>query len=361
MRFYPHLQDTGGFFVTLLEKVGETNFVDQEAVPTMAELGIDEDVKVPKPERGFSEDPFWTLPLHIAAGLKKGLREYYGVADVDSEQFAHLLIRSTQDPNALAEDGTELRPVGVDDVNMIYKVSAPVHDLLRRSSGHRFVSAGIRFVENFSKRNKHLTLDCDWRITAEGLEGVSHLLNRHVITVGLEDFRTLLRMSQPKFEEFTPKLAAHLAEVVKGGVGVVAIHIVPEPLSEEALAAMTKRERLINTSEQWVMGWLGFTSFTLAVRKLELMSWRNLYLTPDYSFQFDPVINTISDEEKAVLIEANRKRKEERDAERKRDVKEAKAKRRADRRAERDVAAPSDSKPEEEPPTAEQLTEEKKE
>lgn len=361
MRFYPHLQDTGGFFVTLIEKVGETNFVETEAVPSMAELGIDEDVKVPKPERGFSEDPFWTVPPSIAEGLKKGLREYYGVSDVDSEQFAHLLVRSPQEPSGVASEGAEPKPLTVDDVNMIYKVSAPVHDLLRRSSGHRFVSAGIRFVENFSKRNKHLSLECDWRITAEGLSGVSQLLQHHVVTVGLEDFRVLLRVHQPKFEEFSPKLAAHLAEVVKGGVGVVAIHIVPEPLSEEVLASMTKRERLISTTEQWVMGWLGFTSFTLAIRKLELKSWRNLYLTPDYSFEFDPIINTISDEEKAVLIAANQKRKAERDEERKRDVKDAKAKRRADRRAERGPAPSGDSDAQLPQEPAEKTTEEKPE
>ena len=344
MRFYPHLQDTGGFFVAVLEKVGETNFAgeDSSAAASMAELGFEDDAKVPKPERGFSEDPFWTVPPHIAAGVKEGLHGYYGVEDVNSDEFAHLLIRSPHDPNATPEDGKDVKPVRVEDVNMIYKVSAPVHDLLRRSSGHRFVSAGIRFVENFSKRNKHLSLDCDWRITAEGLAGVAHLLNRHVVTVGLSDFRVLLRANQPKFEEFTPALAAHLAEVVKGGVGVVAIHVVPEPLSEDVLASMSKRERLINTTPQWVMGWLGFTSFTIAIRKLELKSWRNLYLTSDYTYEFDPVVNTISDEEKAALIEANKKRKLERDAERKRDVKEAKAKRRADRRAERDA---NESKP----------------
>lgn len=379
MRFFPHLQDTGGFFVAVLEKVGETNFCSSETVapPSVTELGLD-DAKEPKAERGFSEDPFWAVPEVIEHDLKKGLSEYYGVEDVNCDAFSHLLIRSPVDPNASAssssesEFGNPAAKARVEDVNMIYRVSAPVHELLRRSKGQRFVSAGIRFVENFAKKNKHLTLDCGWRITAEGLSGISHLLRRHVVQIGLEDFKTLLRLEKPKFEEFTEKLRKHLEQVAVAGVGVVAINVIPsldyEDLTseqkEEKLSQMSKRERLIHTTNQWVMGWLGFTSFTLAIRKLELKSWKNLYLTNDYSFEFDPTVVIVNEEEKAELIRQGREKKAQRDAERKRDVKEQKAARRAGRpkkgeNSDNNKDTNTDEKPVAEQEKKEEMTEKK--
>ena len=319
----------------MLEKTAETHFNLENPAESMRDLGLEEDAKDPKPERGFSEEPFYTVPHHILHGIKEGLSQYYGVQDVNSSEFSHLLIRSPNDPNGTTTDesgNTVPNMLQIEHVNMIYKVSAPVHDLLNRTRGHRFVSAGIRFLENFSKRNKHLSLDCDWRITAEGLSAVSSFLTRRVVQVGLIDFKTLLSVAQPKFSEFTDPLKAHLEELVKSGVGVVAIHVVPEALSDAELQSLSERERLIRTTPQWVMGWLGGTSCTLAIRKLELKSWRNFYLTSDYTHEFDPTVNNVSAEEKAALIEAGRAKKAEREEERKRVNREAKAKRRNERR-----------------------------
>lgn len=329
------MQDTGGFFVAVLEKTGETHFNSHEAAPNLTELGLEDDAKEPKPERGFSEDPFYSLPSHVAESVKKGLHEYYGIQDVEGEEFRYLLMRSANDPNTAISEGSETEPakkVAIEDINMIYKTSAPVHDLLRRTRGIRFVSAGVRFVENFSKRNKHLTLSCDWRVTAEGLLAVAPHLTRHVIQIGLEDFKLLLKETAPKFELFSASLAAQLTELAKDGVGVVSIKIVPEPISEAELATLSRRERALRTTTQWVMGWLGKTSLNHAIPKLELKSWRNFYLTSDYSFEFNPKINTITDEEKAALIETNRAKKAEREAQRKEANRAEKAKRRNDRR-----------------------------
>lgn len=334
--------------MAVLEKTAETPFDLASSAETMRDLGLEDDAKDPKPERGFSEEPFYTVPPNILASIKEGLSSYYGVQDVESSEFSHLLIRSPNDPNGTTtnESGqTVPNSVQIEDVNMIYKVSAPVHDLLNRTRGHRFVSAGIRFVENFSKRNKHLSLDCDWRVTAEGLSAVSSVLTRRVVEVGLVDFKLLLSVPQPKFEEFTAPLKANLEEMVKGGVGVVAIHVVPEPLTPTELESLPHRERLLRTTPQWVMGWLGATSCTLAIRKLELKSWRNFYLTSGYSHEFNPIVNNVSPEDKAALIEAGRARKAEREEERKRVNREAKAKRRNERRqaaeAERNEASTS--------------------
>ena len=335
--------------MAVLEKVAETHFASSGEGANLAELGLVDDAKEPKPERGFSEDPFYSLPIHVAESVKEGLHRYYGIEDVEGEEFRYLLMRSANDPNVplTDENGVVIKKtVAIEEINMIYKASAPVHELLRRTRGIRFVSAGVRFVENFSKRNKHLKLSCDWRVTAEGLLAVSQYLTRHVVQVGLDDFRALLRLNQPKFEEFSESLRDNVTTLAKDGVGVVAIHLVPTPPTAEEASLLSKRELALRTTPQWVMGWLGKASFTHAIPKLELKSWRNFYLTSDYSFEFDPTINTITDEAKALLIETNRAKKAEREAQRKEANRAEKAKRRNDRRKAAELASSSAPEPE---------------
>lgn len=89
------------------------------------------------------------------------------------------------------------------------------------------------------------------------------------------------------------------------------------------------------------MGYLGWTSCSIGINKLELKSWRNFYLTDSYSYQFDPTVSTISDEEKALFIEAGKAKKAQRDAEKKKVNRAAKALRRQQRAKDRATTSTS--------------------
>ena len=163
LRVYPHLQNTGGFFVAVIEKADE---IDHKAVASEGELAIK---RTPKPSRFFKagENEFRHLNV-ITDPTLKNIYEFYGiVADKVRQSGLGFFVRSERDP-----------------IKSIIVVSAEAHGILSATvQEHReqnkksvynrslkMVNAGVRAFEIY-ETNSHLDVLCPYRPLFESLSG----------------------------------------------------------------------------------------------------------------------------------------------------------------------------------------------
>lgn len=243
MRIVPHDQDTGAFFIAVLQ-VGSASKTQTEAAdmngqaetvmerwvlfcavafdlrPTgkppansddttnvpckrppadsedapAKKAKVEKEFKIPGPlDRKWGEDPFIYLPDDDEA--LREVKEIYGISD--DFPFQQTVTRSVGPRH-----------------KTIYFTSNDVKSLLQAKDVHRLkvVNAGLKlFVRNDSDKGA-LT---PYRVHSEGLPYlVGHLSEKRVIKgVPAQDIFTLLQTEYPKLSEFTPETAEKLASM----------------------------------------------------------------------------------------------------------------------------------------------------
>ncbi|KAI8906840.1 S-adenosyl-L-methionine-dependent methyltransferase [Gorgonomyces haynaldii] len=196
LRIYPFSQNTGGFFVAVLEKVGDYGALDkrnkmkEEAVEESDEEPEQKKPKIeeeqPKKKGKFAyrkEDPF--VYLKDDHPVLKICKDNYGLpADFAPGQF---LIR-TEKVDA--------------DFTYVYLVSELVKQVMQ-SDKLKVINTGVKAF----KRNggdKHSELAGGFRLVSEGISTIAPYLSeeRH-LRVSLEDLLVFLKQGYPKIQEFT--------------------------------------------------------------------------------------------------------------------------------------------------------------
>jgi len=112
---------------------------------------------------------------------------------------------------------------------------------------------------------------CNWRLLREGLMSALPFINHQTITLTYPDFAILLKSGEPVlFKEFSEEFRNHLSSLEAGTV-IMSIDI------DSKIDPNIKR-RL------WYLGWRGNNSLNLCVKKKEIESLRNIFLSSNYKY-----------------------------------------------------------------------------
>ncbi|KAK9465092.1 S-adenosyl-L-methionine-dependent methyltransferase [Lipomyces arxii] len=237
MRVYPHDQDTGAFFIAVLEKTADATEVSlkraaEENVENEAnkrtktstdasEVTEDATVADAKPEqpvlekkkrlpRDANEEPFKFLPPDHPA--IENCWKFYSVSS-DFPRNSLLVRNATGDP-----------------VRTIYYVHPRLQPIISLNDTKlKFIHAGIKLFAY----QKTLEGSCPWRVQSEGMSvlysHVAHDLNApeadhvRVVRCGLETLKILCRVVFPKFNEFQDK--GFLDQILKVNEGCVFLEV----------------------------------------------------------------------------------------------------------------------------------------
>lgn len=209
VRIFPHYQDTGAFFVAVLEKIQPLDNKterkkDNDKIEETNEVCSEEESSESKPPNkkikltvskkkisGYKEDPF--VFFKDDEDVWGNIKEYYEI----SEEF---------DPKCL------LTRCHVGKKKNIYFCSPAVRDLVTMNQGYlKFINTGLKtFVRS---DNRHMK--CPFRIAHEGLECmISHIKGRRV-NIPKEDLLKLLDSTDPQKAPEIVSLSQNVQDQVK--------------------------------------------------------------------------------------------------------------------------------------------------
>lgn len=270
VRVYPHQQDTGGFFIAVLEKRSETeeevekrnarkgsplpeeaskkakteDITESEAPSAetvveepAAEKAAAAPVKKEKLPRDANEEPFVFLPSDHPVLLN--CWNFYGI----KEEFPRdsLLVRNAQG----------------DPTRTIYYVDPALKPILQLNDDKlKFIHAGVKFFSH--QRN---TETCEWRIQMESILMLTPYLDKkRVITGTLDMIRVLATESFPKFAYFKENFPDFYSQI--------------ENIPEGCIVVQTPKK--INPAETYLFPvWKGRGSCNLMIPKEDLHELRH--------------------------------------------------------------------------------------
>ncbi|GAA5881341.1 hypothetical protein JCM1840_006765 [Sporobolomyces johnsonii] len=294
LRLYPHLQDTGAFFVCVLVKKGgedkgekkENEKKDEvakrerasspvegqpeakkaraeeeekvevlpeaaaEAAPA-AEDKVAEDAKMAEEGEGqekeqtmgagrpFNEEPYIYL-TGLADEQVQICKDFFDIAP--SFPFDSLLVRNTA--------GAALRS--------IYLTSALTKSILLSNAytRMRLISCGVKLFTR-QDSSKDGTYACKWRINSEGLEVIRpYLGEKRIVKVGQDALRQLMENVSVKFDELKDERIKERVMAMEPGSAVLRV--------EKAKGADTEAEE-----DLYLAFWISKTSCNLMVEKVE--------------------------------------------------------------------------------------------
>lgn len=216
IRVYPHLQNTGGFFITVFEKIDPTT----QSTPAKRsnEESTEDEVKKPKVEdekikphpqartkmpRNANEEPFIFLPEDNAE-----LKKCWPFYDF-SEKFP--------------KDCTLVRNATGEPLRSIYYVAPIIRDLLSIDDQKlKIIHAGIKLF--VSQRND--AGDCPWRVQNESL----HTLKQYIgesrqATCNLELLKHLFQAGFPRLSDLKDIDPEFFAKLDTMGEGCVFLNV----------------------------------------------------------------------------------------------------------------------------------------
>eukprot|EP01133_Synstelium_polycarpum_P011949 gene11949-13925_t len=292
MRVYPHFQDTGGFFITVLEKVAElkdqmgrrlTNWNNANAAA--AEAGTDapatdapvadvpadnmsvelkpEDINSPvldlpvavegeekeaekdekteekkkkNPYVKFFEEPF--LPLPEAAKKEfEQVKQFYGLNAEFPEQ--QLLSRSSNAPK-------------------MYLASTPMMEIIQGDKGGRLkvINAGLKA---FQKHDGVGDQACSYRISQDAVTWIEPFMTKRVLSMTHDELTIIIRETEPMFTEFSKDTENALTTLEQG-----------------CFLIKIQQNSNAQTSGMVFAVWRGKKSIHLLVQKKEIQSLANI-------------------------------------------------------------------------------------
>lgn len=195
MRVYPHQQNTGGFFITVFEKIGDLEKNDDKkrlpdnSIEKSDEKKIksnDEATVVPQKKerlpRDANEEPFiFVDPNHKAI---KSCWKFYGIDD-NFDKNTCLVRNATGEPT-----------------RVIYTVSPSLRDIIQANDDRlKIIYAGVKLF--VSQRSD---IECSWRIQGESLPIMKHHMSgKRIVSANLDMLKLLLTDSFPKIEDLEAK------------------------------------------------------------------------------------------------------------------------------------------------------------
>lgn len=217
VRVYPHQQDTGGFFIAVLEKEHETEDSKKANARQGSPLPEEETKKVkiddtPSTEivteskapeakkeklpRDANEEPFVFLPSDHP--VLNNCWDFYGIKDSFPKES--LLVRNAQG----------------DPTRTIYYVDPSLKPILQLNEAKmKFIHAGIKFFSH--QRN---TETCEWRIQMDSVLLLAPYLDgKRIVSGTLDMVRVLATESFPKFaffEEKFPEFYEQIKDIPEG-------------------------------------------------------------------------------------------------------------------------------------------------
>lgn len=194
IRVYPHQQNTGGFFITLLEKAPKEKSEEpakKKFKPTTTPVEKKEKLASATKD---NVEPFNFLPADHPE-LQK-CWNFYGFNKEDIQITESCFVRNaTGDPSRI-----------------IYLSTPIVRDFLTANEEKlKIVHSGIRFFVT-----QRTDLECPWRIQAEAIDivrSIFHENNPRVLSIDLPLFETFLKEAFPKYHELEAKFPEFVAKV----------------------------------------------------------------------------------------------------------------------------------------------------
>ncbi|ORY85442.1 S-adenosyl-L-methionine-dependent methyltransferase [Protomyces lactucae-debilis] len=239
LRIYPHLQDTGGFFVAVIEKTAEVDFNDMESVrykKRPADGSPQQALKRTKPEQPLEEtaagevtvdqvpteiasiqaertaEP--TLPQEVIIDKPKFMRslndEYFTFLPSTHPEIQSIAQYFGFDKSGLPLDCFLSRNISGEPVRTLYYATARVKTLIQHNMGRlRFVHAGVKI---FCKQTMaHLATTspepveeiCPWRLSSDCMDvAESHVAADKVATCTLAELKVFMEHEYPKADLF---------------------------------------------------------------------------------------------------------------------------------------------------------------
>jgi tRNA (cytosine34-C5)-methyltransferase len=283
-RLLPHHQDSGGFFVAVLERVPPSvnnNNVNVTAEPVteapvndipVTEVNITETPvnDIPVTESNITETPVTESPVNATPAPeshatepqpKKQRQPKFGEplsvlseTDLASEQWTKVKsFYGLRDDFPLRQLITRAQS-GVS--NRYYFVTARVRDLLQaQTHTFRVVHTGTKMFERADNQGPY----CSLRICQEGAHLLYPYMTRRVITITWEDLCTLLMHRHPFFTQFSATVRAQLVDLLSGSC----LFVLPP-------CEQTQHNRFV------FAGWRGKNSCNLQMSSEEFKSLKSL-------------------------------------------------------------------------------------
>lgn len=238
VRVYPHLQNTGGFFITVFEKQDNSTTkraatpseMEPETKKAKLETSVETSSLIPtskkKTPRNANEEPFIFLDPQ-----NEQLMKCWSFYEVD-EKFPRdtCLVR-----NATGEASRS-----------IYYVSPSVAQVLRiESQKLKLIHAGIKI---FSAQRKDHEL-CPWRVQNEGLGIIkAHLGSSRQLSTNMDNLKILLTSAYPLIKElessgFDAEFSKALTEMSEG---CLFLRIVRDPSLEDLFVPLWRGKANVN-------------------------------------------------------------------------------------------------------------------
>jgi len=217
IRVLPHQQNTGGFFVAVLQKISllpwesvtkaQASETSQAALQTEAEgeqVMVVEQASgtrspLRKKRRGnvFKEDPF--IFFEKDEPLWPPIKEFFGIDE-------------TLDPSLLLTRNKDGRK------RNIYVVNRLIRDITRINEGHiQIINTGVKMFS----RSDNRTSECDFRMTEEGASILmKHMTKKRRVVINRNDLEILLMndLSElaPEMSRFSPATVEQLKPLATG-------------------------------------------------------------------------------------------------------------------------------------------------
>lgn len=208
VRILPHFQDTGGFFIALLQKTAEIpGYTIPEEIKPQASLAY-EKKKGGKSRVPFTESPF--LPLSGDwSPVVENIRNFYGLRE--DFPVSCLMTRSEKSPT-------------------VYFVAPGCMEVLEAQKldpSIKIIHTGLKLFQKRALEN----VKCEFRVCAEGLPYLLPFITKRKLTISVEDFHILFKNNLPLFGEFSPEFAQQL-QALDVGSAVVTVSFNREHLKE---------------------------------------------------------------------------------------------------------------------------------
>ncbi|KTW30461.1 uncharacterized protein T551_01744 [Pneumocystis jirovecii RU7] len=239
LRIYPHLQNTGGFFVAVFEKIGklndsggnnsEENLNKQKRESNDLEMNIVQEASVPlkkiKTETSFIDERIHSEsileniishndnlfnPLNPTEEMQEKdskfqkISEYFKFLPENHEEIKH--IKSFYNiSDSFPSSEYVIRNVNGVPTRFIYFLSKKIKNILYHNENRiKFVHGGVKmFTKHELPKNVSAENNCRWRIQNEGIEILFPWIGpERVVHVGFKELKIFLDYGYPKIDMF---------------------------------------------------------------------------------------------------------------------------------------------------------------